>query len=103
MGTVKVIKIFIILHFISMISYADTIRWFGRYERGREEAILKNRQILLLLLKNREEMKILSLIQNNSSISKCINEKYIAIVIIAETQNSYPIELYYTTIFPIIS
>jgi hypothetical protein len=97
----------LILYFILILLYtsslnAQNIKWFWDYEVGLKEAKLKQKNIILLLIKkdSLKAQKIFIDIFQDKDIIKDINRDFICILSIFEGKNSYPIELFYTVEFP---
>lgn len=88
--------------FIATVLYAEHIRWSNDFEKSLLEAKQTNKDILLLVLK-KESLRsktVFSDIFIKEDVQKAVNKKYIPIAVFFEDKNSYPIELFYTQIFP---
>jgi hypothetical protein len=97
----------LLLYFLLILLYtsslnAQNIKWFWDYEVGLKEAKLKQKNIILLLIKkdSLKAQKIFIDIFQDKDIIKDINRDFICILSIFEGKNSYPIELFYTVEFP---
>jgi hypothetical protein len=97
----------LLLYFLLILLYtsslnAQNIKWFWDYEAGLKEAKLKQKNIILLLIKkdSLKAQKIFIDIFQDKDIIKDINRDFICILSIFEGKNSYPIELFYTVEFP---
>ena len=64
---------------------------------------LKSGKNILLFIDDKEGKyikKFTSLIYSDKRVKECISNRYIPIVVKMSSHISYPIELYYTTIYP---
>lgn len=90
------------LIFITTVLYAEHIRWSNDFEKSLIEAKQTDKEILLLVLK-KESLRSKTIFNDifiKEDVANIINKKYIAVVVFFEDKNSYPIELFYTQIFP---
>ena len=89
---------------VSLSLSAGEIRWFGDYEKGRLEAVKNQKSILLLIDNSRGEhiKRFTSSIYSDKRLQECIADRYIPIIVKEGGDISYPIELFYTTIYPVI-
>lgn len=84
--------------------FCEHIKWQNDYETSLKTAKLQNKNILILILKkeNPNYQKVFVDIFNDQKLSQHINKNFIPVVVFYENPNSYPIELFYTQIFPAI-
>lgn len=95
-------KIFLLLIIVSILAFAEHIRWQGNYDEALMEAKKEKKELLLLIVK-KDCAKCKSVfidIFNEKEIQDRVNKKYISVVVFFENKNSYPIELFYTQQFP---
>ncbi len=92
-------SLFFILLLYSL-SIAENLHFRGDYEKAIEEARSEKKYLLVLLVQPHDK-QIKTLIQTlyRQDIAKWLKEKCI-IVIIVKGQQSYPVELLYTTQYP---
>ena len=94
-------KKLIVIALFSICLYSNHINWLGNYNRALIKANKENKPMFVLLIKNDcKECKniVRDLFTNKSYIDK-INKNYVAVIINYDSQD-YPIELFYSTIFP---
>ena len=95
-------KKILLLFFLSSSLFANHVYWQGIYDKALEEAHQENKPLLVLVVKKREPFcnEIIKNVFMNQAYIEKINSKIIAIIVTYEGKMSYPIELYYTTVFP---
>jgi len=94
-------KLLVLLLIISKI-HSNSISWLGSYDKALEIAKKEHKPIMVLLVKknsNRCNEIIVKYLMNHKYINK-LNSKYISVIITFEGRLSYPIELFYSNIFP---
>ncbi len=93
--------ILLLLLFLSF-GNANHISWLGDYDKALEEAQKEKKPMMVLLVK--EDCKLCNEVIVKSFMNRnyidTFNEKYVAVMLIYESEISYPIELFYSTIFP---
>ncbi len=97
----KVLK-YLLLWLLPLLLQADFVNWLGNYDVAHQKALQEEKPLLVLLVKKNDPLSS-SIIQNtlmNHSYVKQINQKMIPVIITYEGTLSYPIEMYYTTVFP---
>lgn len=84
------------------MAFCEHIRWQNEYEKALLEAKKEKKKIVLLVLKKEcVECKTIFIdIFKDSEVEAKISSEYIPIVVFFEDKNSYPIELFYTQLFP---
>ncbi|OHE07846.1 MAG: hypothetical protein A3G74_04360, partial [Sulfurimonas sp. RIFCSPLOWO2_12_FULL_34_6] len=95
-------RIFLCLILFSTLAFGEHVRWQSEYDKTLIEAKKENKELLLLIIKKEcEKCKSVFVdIFNKEEIQEKINQKYLAVVVFFENQNSYPVELFYTQQFP---
>ncbi len=81
---------------------ANHVHWLGDHDKALKLAHKEDKPLLVLVVKNDSKMcnKILYQQFMNQPYIDTINDKMIAVIVTYEGKLSYPIEMYYTTIFP---
>jgi thioredoxin-related protein len=94
-------KLFIFL-LLSGVLLADHISWLGDYNKALRIAQKQKRPMMVLLVRNDctacNEM-IKNLFINRPYIQK-LNTQFVSVIVNASNKHSYPIELFYSTVFP---
>ncbi len=92
----------IIVAIFPFILWADYIHWQSNYDKALAQAHDENKSLLVLVVKEGEprcnEVIVKSLM--NQPYIERMNQQMIAVMVSYEGRLSYPIELYYTTLFP---
>ena len=94
-------KKILVVALFSIYLAANHVNWMGNYNKALIKANKESKPMLVLLIKNNsQECKdvVKNIFTNKNYIDK-INNKYISVIINYDTQD-YPIELFYSTIFP---
>lgn len=82
--------------------YANHVHWLGSYDKALRLAHKEHKPLLVLLVK--KDSKACNVILHkhfmNHPYIDIINKKMIAIIVTYEGVLSYPIEMYYTRVFP---
>jgi len=95
-------KKLLLLLILSSSLFANHLHWQGIYDKALKQAHQENKPLWVLVVKKREPLcneVIKNVFMNQSYIEK-INSRIIAIIVSYEGKMNYPIELYYTTVFP---
>ena len=81
---------------------ANHISWLGDYDKALKQAQKEKKPMMVLLVKKDCNLCNEVLIKNfmNRDYINTLNEKYVAVMVTYEGKTSYPIELFYSTIFP---
>ena len=81
---------------------ASAVSWLGDYDKALEEAKKEEKPLMVLLVKKDCKACNVSLVKNfmNRDYIEKLNEKYVAVMVTYEGETSYPIELFYSTLFP---
>jgi len=95
----KKVVIFTLLLFNTL--FAEHIHWSGNYDKALAKSKLENKPLLLLVVgKYKNSTNVLKNTFSKKSIVKMVNNKTVPIIVLFEGKNSYPIEMFYTTVFP---
>ena len=97
-------KILIILVWIISFSYAGHISWMGAYDKALQKAQTEHKPLMVLLVKKgcigcQDVIKTYFM---NQPYIKSLNQKVVSVIVTYEGRTSYPIELFYTTVFPTV-
>ena len=95
----KKVALFFLL--LTGVGFADNLHWLGDYNRALQKAELNHKPLLLLVLnKGRNSTRILKTCFAKETVAEAVNSKTVPVMVLFEGQNSYPIEMFYTTVFP---
>ncbi len=99
---VKQLKYFLLLLLLPLWLLANHVHWMGDYDKALQLAHKQNKPLVVLVVKKDSKMcnKILHQQFMNHPYIDTINDKMIAVMVTYEGKLSYPVEMYYTTIFP---
>ena len=98
----KQLKYLLLLWLLPFLVLADHVHWLGDYNIALQLAQKEHKPLLVLLVKKDDKVSA-KIIQNsfmNRSYIHEINQKMVPVIVTYESKASYPIEMYYTTIFP---
>ena len=96
-------KRFTLLFFVfCTLIYSKSLNWRGDYDKALIEVKNSNKILLVMLVKNscKKCNKVLNEVFTNQPYIKSLNQKVVAVLINKDYKNSYPIEMYYTTVYP---
>ena len=81
---------------------ADSIKWHGNYDTALQKAKKEQKDMMILLIQKGSPKGSQTIVKNfmNRDYIEDLNERFIAVIITYEGRSSYPIELYYSTVFP---
>ena len=94
---------FLLLFFsTAVISFANHVHWQGDYDKALQQAHKEQKPLFVLVVKDGKLLcnKIIKNIFMNQPYIKTINKNIVSVIVTYEGVLSYPIELYYTTLFP---
>jgi thioredoxin-related protein len=94
--------LFIILSF--SIVNASHIKWNWDYEKALIKAKKENKSMMIVVRKDNciECQKMFEITFKNQAYLEQINKEFICVIVTYENKNSYPIEMFYTLIFPAV-
>ena len=83
-------------------SRAEHIHWLGDYDRALQKAHQTHRDIMVLLVKRGSKVSRDTIARNfmNREYIDRLESRYVCVIVIYKSRNSYPIELLYSTTFP---
>ena len=87
---------------LTLTTYANHVHWMGNYDKALQLAHKEDKPLVVLVVKKDSKMcnKILHQQFMDHPYIDTINDTMIAVMVTYEGKLSYPIEMYYTTIFP---
>ena len=93
---------FMLLWLFPLIVSANFVNWLGNYDVAHQKALTEHKPLLVLVVKKNDPLS--SHIIKNSFMDQDyvddINSKMVPVIVTYDGALSYPIEMYYTTIFP---
>ena len=98
----KQLKYFLLLWLLPLIASANYVHWLGDYNKALHLAHKEHKPLLVLVVK-KDSTECNTVIKDqfmNKSYIESINQKMVPVIVTYEGTLSYPIEMYYTTIFP---
>ncbi len=96
-------KVALFLLLLSGFIIAENLHWMGNYKRALQKAKIVEKPLLILLVnRDKNSTAILKTCFSKDSVIKEVNSKTVPVIVLFEGKNSYPIEMYYTTVFPTI-
>jgi len=99
----KQLKYFLLLWLLPLIASANYVHWLGDYNKALHLAHKEHNKPLLVLVVKKDSTECNTVIKDqfmNKSYIESINQKMVPVIVTYEGTLSYPIEMYYTTIFP---
>jgi thioredoxin-related protein len=99
---IKQLKCLLLLWLLPLIAVANYVHWLGDYKQALQFAHKEHKPLLVLVVK-KESKQCNTIIKDqfmDHSYIERINQKMIPVIVTYEGVLSYPIEMYYTTIFP---
>jgi hypothetical protein len=91
-----------LLWLLTLFTYANHVHWLGDYDTALKLAQKESKPLLVLVIKHKDPLSntiIKKHFMNHDYVDK-INQKMIAAIVTYEGRSSYPIEMYYTRVFP---
>ncbi|WP_295418668.1 thioredoxin family protein [Sulfurovum sp.] len=90
------------LWLLPLIVSANFVNWLGDYDIAHQKALKERKPLLVLVVKRNSTLsnKIIKNSFMDQPYVDMINEKTVAVIVTYEGSKSYPIEMYYTTVFP---
>jgi hypothetical protein len=93
---------YVILWLLPLLLSANFVNWLGNYDLAHQKALKENKPLLVLVVKKNDPLSS-KIIKNNFMNKKyvdVINNDMIPVIVSYEGVLSYPVEMYYTTVFP---
>jgi len=92
----------ILLWLLTIGIYANQVHWLGNYATALQLSHKEHKSLLVLVVKHKDPLSN-TIIKNhfmNHAYVDSINQKMIAVIVTYEGRSSYPVEMYYTRVFP---
>ncbi len=98
------IKILVATFLIILTLQAKHIHWLGDYDKALEKAHNDTKPLMIFLVKKKCHAcnDILQDVLMNQPYIKTLNERFIPVIVTYEGSSSYPVEMYYSTTFPVL-
>lgn len=96
------IKFILFWLLVTLISSANHVQWLGDYDTALQLAHKEHKPLLVLVVKHKDLLSN-TIIKNhfmNHDYVDTINQKMVPVIVTYEGRSSYPIEMYYTRVFP---
>lgn len=93
---------FMLLWLLPFIASANAVHWLGNYDSALQKAHQDHKAILVLVVK-KESLLCNAIIKNqfmDQPYVDQINQNMLPVIVMYEGNSSYPVEMYYTTVFP---
>ncbi len=87
---------------LPLLLSANHIHWMGNYDQAHQKAYDTHKPLLVLVvLKNSPSSNttIKNILMNQQYVDT-INDQMVAVIVTYEGSENYPVEMYYTTVFP---
>ena len=93
---------YLLLMLLPIISSANHVHWLGNYDKALHQAHNEHKSLLVLVVKKDDKQihTILTTAFMNQPYIDTLNQKMIAVMVTYNGRASYPIEMYYTRVFP---
>ena len=93
---------YVLLWLLPFIASANHVHWLGDYNRALQIAHKEHKPLLVLVVKKDSTLssKIIQNIFMKQKYVAQINQKMVPVIVTYEGKLSYPIEMYYTRVFP---
>jgi hypothetical protein len=96
------LKQLILFWLLTIGIYANQVHWLGNYATALQLSHKEHKSLLVLVVKHKDPLSN-TIIKNhfmNHAYVDSINQKMIAVIVTYKGRSSYPIEMYYTRVFP---
>ena len=96
------LKQLILLWLLTLFTYANHVHWLGDYDKELQRAHQEHKPLLVFVVRHKDPFShsIIKKYFMNHAYVDSINQKMIAVIVTYDGSVSYPIEMYYTTVFP---
>ena len=93
---------YVLLWLLPLQLLANFVNWLGNYDVAHQKALKEHKSLLVLVVKKNDPLS--SQIIKNAFMDQdyvdVIDSKMVPVIVTYEGVLSYPIEMYYTTVFP---
>jgi len=95
-------KILLFLLFCTVVLFSRTLSWRGNYAQAHQEARKSGKPLLVLVVRPGDPVtgEVMQNVFMNHPFLLRFEKKVVAVIVTCERAESYPVELYYTTVFP---
>ncbi len=93
---------YVLLWILPLFVFADFVKWMGNYDTSRQRARKEHKALLVLLVKKHSpntSKLIHDVFMDQPYVAK-INTRMVPVIVTYEGELSYPIEMYYSRVFP---
>jgi len=93
---------YVLLWLLPLLLSAEHVHWLGDYNRALQIAHQTDKPLLVLVVQKNASLssKIIKNVFMDQKYVAQINEKMVPVIVTYEGVLSYPVEMYYTTVFP---
>ena len=90
------------LFLLTLFVNADHIRWLGNYDKALQKAHKEHKPLMVLLVKKKCPScnDVIKDVFMKQEYVKLLNQKFVSVIVTYEGRESYPIEMFYSRIFP---
>lgn len=98
----QAIKFILFWLLFPFVLFANHVQWLGDYDSALQKAHQENKPLLVMVVKHKDPLtnKIIKDHFMNHAYVDVINQKMVPVIVTYEGRVSYPIEMYYTRVFP---
>jgi len=93
---------YLLLWLLPLLLSANFVNWLGNYDVAHQKALKEHKPLLVLVVKKNNSLSsqiIKNVFMDRDYVDK-INGKMVPVIVTYEGVLSYPIEMYYTMVFP---
>ncbi len=93
---------YLLLWLLPLLLSANFVNWLGNYDVAHQKALKEHKPLLVLVVKKNDSLSsqiIKNVFMDQDYVDK-INAEMVPVIVTYEGALSYPIEMYYTTVFP---
>ena len=93
---------YLLLWLLPLLASADHVHWLGNYNKALQKSHREHKPLLVLVVEQDSLLakKIIKNVFMNQKYVAQINQNMIPVIVTYEGRLSYPIEMYYTRVFP---
>jgi len=93
---------YVLLWLLPLLLSAEHVHWLGDYNKALQIAHQTDKPLLVLVVQKNASLssKIIKNVFMDQKYVAQINEKMVPVIVTYEGVLSYPVEMYYTTVFP---
>ena len=86
---------------LPLATFASHIHWLGHYDAALQKAISTHKPLLVLVVKKGDQSsQIIQKALMNRPYVAALDSYFVSVIVTYEGRETYPIEMYYTTVFP---